>query len=84
LEEIAMTLHGHVQNGLIVLDDKVLLPEGAEVQVQIIARPARPAPDANLPTLAETLQDFIGCLEDLPEDAARNHDHYLYGTPKKP
>jgi hypothetical protein len=36
---------------------------------------------ADLP-LAERLKDFIGIL-DLPEDAALNHDHYLYGAPKK-
>ena len=78
-----MTLHGHVQNGVIVLDKQVPLPEGAAVQVQIIVPPRPSAPDAELPTLAETLKDFIGVLEDLPEDAATNHDHYLYGTPKK-
>jgi hypothetical protein len=38
--------------------------------------------EGEIPTLADRLKDFIGILE-LPEDAARNHDHYLYGTPKK-
>jgi hypothetical protein len=79
-----MTLHGHIQNGVIVLDEHVSLPEGAAVQVQIIVAPTPPAPEAENPTLAETLKDFIGVLEDLPEDAATNHDHYLYGAPKKP
>lgn len=79
-----MTLHGRVQNGLIVFDAPVSLPEGAAVEVQIVAAPSPRAPDEELPTLAETLKEFIGCLEDLPEDAARNHDYYLYGTPKKP
>jgi hypothetical protein len=23
-----------------------------------------------------------GTVQGLPEDAAENHDHYLYGTPK--
>jgi hypothetical protein len=78
-----MTLHGHIQNGMIVLDGNVPLPEGAAVRVQIIERPPIPASDGELPTLAETLKDYIGILEDLPEDAAINHDHYLYGTPKK-
>jgi hypothetical protein len=40
-------------------------------------------PEAEIPTLAERLKDFIGILEDLPGDSAENHDHYLYGTPKK-
>ena len=78
-----MTLHGHIQNGIIVLDSNVPLPEGAAVEVQVIVPSLNPAPDGELPTLAESLKDFIGILEDLPEDAATNHDHYLYGTPKK-
>jgi hypothetical protein len=82
-----MTLHGHVQNGVIILDGNVPLPEGAAVEVQVFV--PKPDPTATggseteIPTLAERLKDFIGILEDLPEDAARNHDHYLYGTPKK-
>jgi hypothetical protein len=78
-----MTLHGHIQNGAIVLDEQVPLPEGAAVQIQVMVPRSTPAADGQLPTLAETLKDFIGVLEDLPEDAATNHDHYLYGTPKK-
>jgi len=81
---MAMTLHGHIHNGVIVLDEKVPLPEGAAVQVQVIVPPQVTTDGKELPTLAETLKDFIGVLEDLPEDAATNHDHYLYGTPKKP
>ena len=77
-----MTLHGQIQNGAIVLDENVPLPEGAAVEVQIIMPQLPIVPETELPTLAESLKDFIGILEDLPEDAT-NHDHYLYGTPKK-
>ncbi len=35
------------------------------------------------PTLAERLKDFIGSVDDLPEDASINLDHYLNGHPKK-
>ncbi len=77
-----MTLHGHIQNGVIVLDQQVSLPEGAKVEVQIVPLQPEERQD-ELPPLAETLKDFIGILEGLPEDAAINHDHYLYGTPKK-
>jgi hypothetical protein len=78
-----MTLQRHVQNGMIVLDEPVPLPEGAAVQVQLLGPPTMRAVEGELPTLAETLEDFVGVLEDLPEDAATEHDHYLYGTPKK-
>jgi len=78
-----MTLHGHVQNGIIVFDDPVTLPEGAAVEVQIVVPSNLPKLDHTQDAeLAERLKDFIGVL-DLPEDAARNHDHYLYGSPKK-
>jgi hypothetical protein len=76
-----MTLHGHIQNGAIVLDYQVPLPEGAAVQVQVMPTPPPAPPETEIPTLAERLKDFIGILE-LPEDAAENHDYYLYGTPK--
>jgi predicted DNA-binding antitoxin AbrB/MazE fold protein len=81
-----MTVHGHIENGVIVLDQQVSFPEGAKVEVRILSplatQSATDTPDSEIPTLAERLKDFIGILE-LPEDAAINHDHYLYGTPKK-
>lgn len=67
-----MTYKGHIQNGIVVLDEPVDLPEGTEVIVE------RVEPG----TLADSLRDFIGAVSDLPEDLAENHDHYLYGTPK--
>lgn len=29
------------------------------------------------------LQEFAGAAKGLPSDLAANHDHYLYGTPKR-
>ena len=37
------------------------------------------APDS----LSQMLMKYAGRARDLPHDAAENHDHYLYGTPKK-
>jgi len=71
-----MTYRGHVENGVVVLDDPVELPEGAVVQVDL-------AEEEQIPTLAERLKDVIGIVDGLPEDMAEQHDHYLYGTPKK-
>ena len=31
----------------------------------------------------EVLREFAGTAEGLPPDFATNHDHYLYGVPKK-
>jgi len=36
------------------------------------------------PTLFERIGHLAGKAKHLPPDAAEQHDHYLYGTPKKP
>jgi hypothetical protein len=28
-------------------------------------------------------EDWIGSIDDLPEDFAVNHDHYIHGAPKR-
>jgi hypothetical protein len=33
--------------------------------------------------LGEKLMQYAGKAKGLPSDLARNHDHYLHGTPKK-
>jgi hypothetical protein len=43
-----------------------------------------PEPKANENSLSELLLSFAGTVEGLPRDMALNHDHYLYGIPKKP
>ena len=76
-----MSFEGHVENGRIVLDEPVPLPEGAKVRVEVLPSPAVSTDNR---TLYDRLKPFVGILDGLPEDAALNHDHYLYGTPKKP
>ena len=71
-----MTLQGHVKNGTIVFDPPVVLPEGATVQVEVVASPPRK-------TLAERLKNVVGIASDLPSDMADQHDHYLHGSPKE-
>jgi hypothetical protein len=72
-----MTYRGRVKNGVIVLDEPVCLPDGAEVEVS----PANEEPPG--PTWGEVFKDLIGKAEGLPVDMARNHDHYLHGAPKR-
>lgn len=31
----------------------------------------------------DVLMEFAGKAEGLPKDLSANHDHYLYGTPKR-
>lgn len=71
-----MTYKGHVENGLVVLDEPAAMPDGTQVHVE-------PVPKAHEPTLAERLKDVIGIVEGLPPDMAAQHDHTIHGTPKK-
>ena len=72
-----MTYRGHVKNGVIVLDPPTQLPEGAQVEVLMSGQVTEP------PTWAEVFRDVIGKAKGLPSDSSVNHDHYLYGAPKK-
>jgi hypothetical protein len=75
-----MFLDGHVEKGLIVLDDGfAALPEGAKVRVEVLPQSPRTIHEQP-PSLLERLKPFVGILDGLPADAALNHDQY--GTPK--
>ena len=79
-----MVYRGHVKNGVVVLDPTVELPEGVEVRVEIAASESEgPLLDEHGRTLGQKLMKYAGRAVALPEDAALNHDHYLYGAPKR-
>jgi hypothetical protein len=78
-----MVYRGHVKNGMVVLDEGADLPEGAEVQVALIAEASHESSPGESLTLYERLAPFIGKAEGLPADFSINHDHYLYGAPKR-
>jgi hypothetical protein len=73
-----MTLNGHVENGAIVIDDAVDLPEGARVRVEV-EKERQDRDEATIPTIYERMKAIVDAAEDLPEDAATNVDRYLYG-----
>jgi hypothetical protein len=80
-----MTYKGHFENGKIVLDEPVDIADGTVVRIEIATSVEEPASDdSQEQSLAERYAEFIGIVEGLPEDAAKNVDHYLYGTPKNP
>ena len=76
-----MTYRGTVKSGVVVLDGGVTLDEGTLVEVQPLA--ASPKTAEASPTIWDKLLKLAGSVPDLPSDAAPNHDHYLYGTPKQ-
>ncbi len=55
------------------------------------SRPTGPLPDPSGapedeqpgPSLFEDLLSLAGKAKGLPQDLARNHDHYIHGTPKR-
>lgn len=63
-----MTLHGRIQNGAVVLDQSLPLPEGAEVRVEIleIGSIETPLLDDQGQTLGDRLLRFAGKAVGLP------------------
>lgn len=82
-----MTYSGTVQNGIIVLNGGVVLPEGSDVQIVLQTEqsaPAAPSSEGSIwADLARLGREVESLPCDLPEDFAENHDHYLYGAPKR-
>jgi hypothetical protein len=73
-----MTVEGIVRNGVVVLEKDARLPEGTRVAVAVLQED----PGGEAGSLASLLA-FAGKVKDLPEDMARNHDHYLHGASKR-
>jgi len=78
-----MPYRGHVEKGVVVLDEPADIQEGAVVSVTVAVKQDIASCDDAGPTLAERLARVIGKAKGLPPDASLNHDHYLYGLPKK-
>jgi predicted DNA-binding antitoxin AbrB/MazE fold protein len=78
-----MVYQGHVENGVIQLQDSVVLPEGAEVRVELVPRAEGRETGEGGVSLYDRLKPLIGAAKNLPPDASVNVDHYLYGHPKK-
>jgi hypothetical protein len=79
-----MVYNGHIEKGVVIIDDPVTLPEGLKVQIETAPTgPYERAAKDNTETLGQMLLKHAGKAVGLPQDLAENHDHYLYGTPKK-
>lgn len=74
-------LRGKVVNGHVVLDQPGQLEDGTEVRVTPLSTTPRANGEKGL--LSKMLLSFAGTIDGLPEDFALNHDHYLYGVPRK-
>ncbi len=75
-------LRAHFDGKVLVPSGPVDLPIGPELEVQVT-----PVEVATEPTLLQRLAKLAETLPanpDVPTDGAAQHDHYLYGLPKKP
>lgn len=76
-----MEYTGRVEGGVVVFDKKARPPDGTPVRIRPVQRRQRQEQAAS--ELGKVLLSFAGRAEGLPDDMAENHDHYLYGVPKR-
>ena len=72
---MTQSLSAHFDGRVIVPDEPVQLPVGQALRVHVELVQAAPR-------FAELLR-FASDLPDAPADLSAQHDHHLYGTPKR-
>jgi len=70
------TIAAHFDGKVIIPDEPVQLPIGQRLHVRVELAEDGPARFADL-------LRFTAELEGAPTDLAAQHDHYLYGSPKR-
>ena len=84
-----MTYRGRMRNGVVVLDQPASVPEGAEVEVRLVAETSGHADGSSdegqaVPAWLQVARRLSEQMpDDLPTDLAEQHDHYIHGTPKR-
>ena len=58
-------------------------PKVSRSRCDYLQKPPREMGESKIPSIYERLKDFVGKAEGLPPDMSVNHDHYLYGVPKR-
>ncbi len=76
-----MSIIATVENDMIKLP--IHVPDGTRVEITLPPSSVASAAVENSETLYDSLKDFVGAAQGLPEDFAAEHDHYLHGTPKR-
>ena len=74
-----MSYRGHVENGVVKIDEPVALPEGASVEIDVVNARAEQSNAREGASLYDRLKPIIGIAKGLPPDASLNVDDYLYG-----
>ena len=76
-----MSITATVKNGVIELPAGLDLPDGTEVTIE--TKEPSAAAEESTTSFADRYSNFIGCVRSGVGDLADNHDHYLYGAPKR-
>jgi putative addiction module CopG family antidote len=76
---------GHFSSEAAVLEEALTLLKQREQQQAHPEAPEAAGPRSIGAIIDELMSDLpMEVLERLPEDGAAQHDHYIYGTPKRP
>lgn len=74
----------HVENGAVVLDTPMSLPDGARLRVELVEQGTSSSNDqVSGSTLGERLLKYAGTVRGLPHDLAKQHDHYIHGVEQR-
>jgi hypothetical protein len=92
-----ITIQAHVDGKVIVPDEPVDVPKGEElvVRVEIARRPTKRVGAGKSaggkgkrrpkrPSIHKWARTHAVADDPLPADLGHQHDHYLFGTPRKP
>jgi hypothetical protein len=82
-EKVMITVKARFDGRVFIPADPVDLPTDCELEISIAPLPPQPSAPSTLSQLADLARQFP-VNPDLPEDLAAQHDHYLYGTPRRP
>jgi hypothetical protein len=73
---MTQTISAHFDGKVIIPDEPLELPVGQPLRVRLELA------EASTPRFADLLQ-FAADLPGAPSDLSAQHDHYLYGSPKR-
>ena len=77
---MAITVEAIYENGMLRLSQPLPFPE--HMRVSVCVEPVRPSLAERIVSRAHALPREVA--DAMPVDLAAQHDHYLYGTPKRP
>ena len=76
-----ISIQAHYDGKVIVPDEPVDLPCDQTLVIRI--EPVEPSPEGQAGSALEWVAENAVDDPEIPPDLADQHDHYLYGTPKR-